>query len=224
MHIRNDKPSGGPFVHLHPNANWILNIDFARVLFLSGPSGCGKTQWAAHQFDNPLFIRQLDQLKEFKPGYHDGIIFDDMSFNHMPLESCIHLLDWDMPSAIHCRHTNAFIPAKTRKIFTTNKTLFEAFPSDPHGALRRRISVVYVIKPGERLYELPEQSVSETEASSQEIPLQETGASYADTFQPYSQESQPLAQTRSPATPPPELETIGVDLQFLEDVCRDLDL
>ena len=192
MHIRNDKPSGGPFVHLHPNARWTLNLDFRRVLFISGPSGCGKTQWATHQFDNPLFCRQIDQLKDFKQGFHDGIVFDDMSFAHIPLESCIHLLDWDMDSAIHCRHTNAFIPRHTRKIFTTNKTFFEAFPPDPHGALRRRIDTFYTVQPGEKLYEDPEPDLPIMEQSQEDQPMEELGASYADTFVPYSQ---PLHQT-----------------------------
>jgi len=52
---------------------------------------------------------------------HDGIVFDDMSFDHWPPESVIHLLDMECERALHVRYGTVTIPAYTKKIFTSNK-------------------------------------------------------------------------------------------------------
>lgn len=91
-----------------------------KSIFLHGPSSTGKTYFACAHFANPLLVSDMDQLKEFKPGFHDGLVFDDMSFLHIPPEKVIHLVDQDFERAIRCRHTNAVIPANTPKIFTHN--------------------------------------------------------------------------------------------------------
>ena len=80
---------------------WTLQVrpDW-RVLFIWGLTGTGKTQFACHLLDSPLLVRSMDQLREFDAALHDGIVFDDMSFAHLPRESCIHLLDWDLPSSM----------------------------------------------------------------------------------------------------------------------------
>jgi len=90
------------------------------VVHLWGPTGTGKTQYAMAHFKSPLMVRHMDQLTQFDPKKHDGIVFDDMTFNHLPPTAVIHLLDWDMPSAIHVRYTTAVIPAKTKRIITSN--------------------------------------------------------------------------------------------------------
>ena len=150
--IRDDVPIRPPHVHLFPGAEWTLELDFARVLFLSGPSGCGKTQWAVHQFRNPLVVSHMDTLRQFRRGYHDGIVFDDMSFAHLPRESVIHLVDWDEDREIHCRYRCADIPRQTKKIFTTNMRFDQCFPFDESGAIRRRFSKFHTIAPGVLCY------------------------------------------------------------------------
>lgn len=97
-----------------------LPLDLSKSVLLTGLSGSGKTQWALAHFKNPLFVSHIDKLKILSPD-HDGIVFDDMAFDHWPVESVIHLLDMDMEREIHLRYGNATIPAYTRKIFTTNK-------------------------------------------------------------------------------------------------------
>jgi len=93
-----------------------------KALVLKGPSGCGKTTWAKIHAPKPtLFCSHMDQLKKFIPGFHKSIIFDDVSFTHIPRVAQIHLLDFDNPRAIHCRHTIATIPAGVHKIFTCNE-------------------------------------------------------------------------------------------------------
>lgn len=82
----------------------------------------------------------MDALKEFNSTIHGGIIFDDMSFAHYPRETQIHLLDMQDDSQIHIRYTIAKIPAYTRKIFTTNKKVWEIFLFQDE-AIQRRITV-----------------------------------------------------------------------------------
>lgn len=101
-----------------------------------GPPGIGKTQWAKCHFKNPLMVRHMDDLRQFDAKFHDGILFDDMDFKHMPRTAQIHLLDWWDNASIHCRYSNAFIPKETKKIFTANE-----FPFNDDGAIARRIEV-----------------------------------------------------------------------------------
>lgn len=114
-----------------------LETDFSKSIILHGPADCGKTQYALCHFAKPLFIRHLDDLKYFnQKGRYDGIVFDDMSFNHIPRSAQIHLLDQDNTSSIHIRYGTATIPAGTPKIFCTNeKNIFKQ--DDP--AIDRRI-------------------------------------------------------------------------------------
>ena len=140
--IRKDKNKAEPYRHLYPGTVWILKCDFKYNLYLWGPTNTGKTQWAAAQFERPLIVSAMDRLREFNKDEHDGIVFDDMSFKHLPRETQIHLLDYQTDRDIYCRYTNATIPAGTRKIFTSNKPFCEVFLNDP--AIRRRCKKVKV--------------------------------------------------------------------------------
>jgi hypothetical protein len=110
------------------------------VVYVHGPSNMGKTEWVKTWFKNPHLVGHMDDLRKFNKDVHDGIIFDDMSFAHMPRETGIFLADWDNNRSIHARYEPAMIPAHTRKVFTSNKTFNETFPQDEHGAIRRRFS------------------------------------------------------------------------------------
>lgn len=90
-----------------------------KALLIFGPTGCGKTQYACAHFKNPCVVRHTDDLKKLNPD-HDGIVFDDFSVAHWPVNSVIHLLDWDLDSSINVKHGTACIPANTPKIFTYN--------------------------------------------------------------------------------------------------------
>lgn len=98
---------------------------FAYVI--TGVSGAGKTAFAKAHFKNPLVLSHIDDLKRFSPVEHDGLIFDDMSFAHWPVNACIHLLDMEDDRSINCRHTCGIIPAWTKRIFTSNKALHDVF-------------------------------------------------------------------------------------------------
>lgn len=109
-----------------------------------GPSGCGKSSWAKRVAPKPaLWVSHVDTLRSYRAGYHKSIIFDDMSFAHMPLQAQIHLVDWVDQRQIHCRYGCATIPAKTIKIFTCNE-----FPFTPHPAVMRRIREIHISGPG----------------------------------------------------------------------------
>lgn len=115
--------------------NWVQE----KCLVLVGDSGIGKTTWAKQMIPKPaLFVTHIDDLREFDPEIHKAILFDDVCFNHYPVQSQIHLVDyWDIRS-IHIRYGTATIPAGIPKIFTCNE--------DPinlsHTAIQRRVQVV----------------------------------------------------------------------------------
>lgn len=105
---------------------------------LHGPSGIGKTQFALAHFENPLFVSHMDDLLAFSSD-NDGIVFDDMSFSHLPRVAQIHLVDSDQTRSIHCRYRTARIPRRTPKIFTTNEAFGAIFTEDT--AINRRITI-----------------------------------------------------------------------------------
>lgn len=118
-----------------------FNVDVHRTVVLKGPAGCGKTTWAKRSIPKPcLFVSHIDQLKEFRVGFHVSIIFDDVDISHYPRTSQIHVVDFDNPRAIHCRHAIANIPAGIYKIFTSNNDPLSL--DDP--AIKRRVRVYNV--------------------------------------------------------------------------------
>ena len=57
-----------------------LEWDRSCALILRGPAETGKTSWAIHQFNKPLKIEDLDELKDL-PVDCDGVLFDEMIFD-----------------------------------------------------------------------------------------------------------------------------------------------
>lgn len=90
----------------------------------------------------------MDDLKQLTPT-HDGIVFDDMSFNHWPAEACIHLVDLAYNRSINVRYGTVMIPAELPRIFTTNVELTQFFSEktteEQWLAIERRIEKLYVI-------------------------------------------------------------------------------
>lgn len=128
--------------------SWTLQAptDFA-ALFITGPTGTGKTRWALAQFEYPLLVSLLEDLKGFRADRHDGIVFDDMCFSHLSPQVAIHLLDWELPRSLNVKYGSITIPAHTRKILTSNELFETVFPTCTKAtmqALLRRIKVIEV--------------------------------------------------------------------------------
>lgn len=104
-------------------------------IVITGATGLGKTTWALKNAPKPsLLVSHMDQLKKFEAEKHLSIIFDDMTFSHMPVTAQIHMVDHNVPRAIHIRYGTVTLPACTVKIFTSNE-----FPFSYHPAIARRI-------------------------------------------------------------------------------------
>lgn len=126
-----------------------LVFDPKTVIHVYGDSNCGKTQFVLAHFNNPLLVSHSDVLKQLSPD-HDGIVFDDMSFQHIHPEGVIHLVDMDVDRDVHIRYTTAHIPAGTRKVFTHNrKQIFykDDIPNEQKIAIDRRIDYVHIAAP-----------------------------------------------------------------------------
>lgn len=102
-----------------------------------GPSGCGKTSYVKSKYPKILLVSHMDQLGTYDKDVHEGILFDDMAFQHMPRTAQIHIADMDDDRYIHIRYGMAFIPKGTLKICTTN--IKDIFTED--AAIRRRCHV-----------------------------------------------------------------------------------
>jgi hypothetical protein len=124
-------------------ATWqtLTDFDFKQSLIIWGPPGVGKTTFAIALLQTPLVVSHIDELKNFDPSIHSGIVFDDMSFNHMPVSAQIHLTDTAFDRAIHIRYGLALIPRDTKKIFVTNEHNGAIFNLDSSYGVKRRVSI-----------------------------------------------------------------------------------
>jgi hypothetical protein len=111
--------------------------DWSTSHILHGKPGIGKTCYALAHFECPLLVSHMDDLLQFDRNKHDGIIFDDMDFQHMPRSAQIHIVDVDFDRSIHCRYRAAAIPRNTKKIFTTNQAYGTIFNLNDQAILRR---------------------------------------------------------------------------------------
>jgi hypothetical protein len=87
-----------------------------------------------------LIVTHMDELRKFDSTYHNSIMFDDMEFAHMPETAQIHLVDYHLERAIHCRYNVAKIPPFTQKVFTSNN-----YPFSQNLAISRRIKLIKFI-------------------------------------------------------------------------------
>lgn len=122
-----------------------FHYDKNKALVLKGLPNCGKTNWAISQFEHPLMINELDQLRDIKPNT-DGLIFDEMLFGHMPKQVQIYLLDMAMDRTIRTRYSNAVIPRHMARIFTCNEHEWP-FGVNPHESVSRRYNIIEITEP-----------------------------------------------------------------------------
>lgn len=91
---------------------------FAVILY--GDTNTGKTSYAISHFKNPLLVSHMDVLGSLDPTFHDGIVFDDMSFVKVPPGAKIHLTDLEQNRDVQIRYVTAFLPKGFPRIFTYN--------------------------------------------------------------------------------------------------------
>lgn len=130
-------------------------LELKKATLVWGESGTGKTSWALAHFKCPLLVSHVDDLKELDTRVHDGLVFDDMSFTHLPIEARIHLLDTAFERQIHCRYQNAVIPAGVKRIFCHNNDDIFLKTTEPVtlaqiAAIDRRLEKVHIV---EQLFE-----------------------------------------------------------------------
>jgi hypothetical protein len=116
-----------------------------RSVILWGEAGSGKTCLAQTLMPTAIFVTHMDDLLRFDKSQHEGLIFDDMSFHHLPREAQIHVVDCEQDRSIHCRYSCAHIPAETKKIFTTNCHMGQVFLAGD-AAINRRIKLFHLNK------------------------------------------------------------------------------
>ncbi len=149
--IRSDRGCAQEITPLSKEYLWTVEAPTSwNVLFVTGGTGFGKTRWALAQFASPLLVSHLEDLKAFRYGLHDGIVFDDISLTGLSPTSCIHLVDSELPRTIRVMYGSLTIQAGVKKIFTSNESLRDVMPvmTDVHfAAISRRLTVMEVKSP-----------------------------------------------------------------------------
>jgi len=119
--------------------SWEPTLNASNLLI--GPSGIGKTLACLQKSPKPtLLISHLDGLRDFSPSLHQSIIFDDMSFTHLPLQAQIHIVDSHCPRLLHRRYGTTLVPAGITKFFTCNTNPFDIAETP----IKRRLSILYL--------------------------------------------------------------------------------
>ncbi len=85
-------------------------------------------------------MSHIDDLKRIDYEKHDAVIFDDMSFKHWPVTSCIHLLDCEQDRTINIRYGNVVLRAGFPRVFISNNPIWPPFEE----ALARRMALAEV--------------------------------------------------------------------------------
>ncbi len=114
-----------------------------KSLIVHGLAGTGKTCWA-RSLGPHRFVTHLDQLRA--PPIRSGelLVFDDMSFAHMPRTAVLHLVDCEQPRSIHVRYATAVVPALVRKLFLSNMEPAVMLGHHPDAAIERRYVAFHV--------------------------------------------------------------------------------
>lgn len=126
--------------------------DITKPLLIWGDAGSGKTAYSLAHFVNPLMIRHMDQLRGVNLAQYDGLVFDDLSFKHRPVEDVIHMLDYEYDTTIHVRYGTATIPAGMKRIFTHNSAnpfYMDGTNEEQIAAIERRFVRIHIV---DRIY------------------------------------------------------------------------
>ena len=130
-------------------------LDKTCTTWISGPSGTRKTSYVEARIEanrnngiiqDYIFIRHLDQLKQFDANKHELIIIDDCKLPSNR-EDMINILDVERKGAINVKYDVVTIPANVKRVIISNQRVHEMLHSKKLTndlALIRRIKEVYV--------------------------------------------------------------------------------
>lgn len=107
-----------------------------RAIVIIGATNLGKTSFAKRLGATPYLVSHMDQLKCI-PTATTHLIFDDMSFSHLPRSGVLHLMDLEEDRAIHVRYSTANLPSSMPRIFTTNEDDFLGYADKERVSSRR---------------------------------------------------------------------------------------
>lgn len=85
----------------------------------------------------------MDDLKKLNRD-NDGLVFDDMSFNHYPATSILHLTDVQEQRSIHGRYNNSTIPKGMPRIFTSNGNIWPMMEDKVWEAFKARVFLINI--------------------------------------------------------------------------------
>lgn len=144
-------PVAKQFNHLFTKDQFTLPFPASfTCLHVHGPTNLGKTKYVLAQFKNPFYLKpfdsigQMEKLKNFDPKIHDAIICDEANLKFMSREQAIAFADFDEDCTITVRFTSIDIPKNTKKIIVSNPPPRDLWPTDPSGAIARRVQVMHI--------------------------------------------------------------------------------
>ena len=131
--------------------------DLKHSTWVSGPSDTHKTSYVEARIEanrdqdlikDYIFIRHLDQLKQFNADIHEAIILDDCALPD-EREALISLVDTERPGAVNVKYDVITIPANVKRIFVSNYSFNEILSKRRLGndkAIIRRVKEIRITK------------------------------------------------------------------------------
>jgi hypothetical protein len=102
--------------------------DRKKALVMIGDSQCGKTAWACKQFENPVLVCELNELKNFNYDGVDGIVFDEADFAKFKRKTQIFMNDLKYTRTIKVADYTITLPKGMPRIFCNNQSCFLDLP------------------------------------------------------------------------------------------------
>ena len=135
------------FQHLFPASSFFCSMPAApHAIWVHGGSGLGKTKAVCAWFANPCLVKPFDTIgcleavmRKFDPLVHDGLVLDEADLRFLTRQQAIALLDSDEDCEMDVRFKSFTIPRGVKKILISNASPSGLIPTDPAGAIARRI-------------------------------------------------------------------------------------